>query len=147
MHCAGFITTLQRGAEWAVTGKVTQKVPFDFPTSTGVVLRTGYKELSLEEAFASIGSYDIAKSTINLTRVQSYIRGLSGNKEELLNVEKMMNKVLVNNDATVDAKKLLLRELSWMGSDYSLPAIKALVSDENLKDEAAFALTRLQNGN
>ena len=39
MQCAGFITTLQRGAEWAVTGNVTQKVPWDFPSSAGVVLR------------------------------------------------------------------------------------------------------------
>ncbi|WP_281540324.1 ThuA domain-containing protein [Maribacter aestuarii] len=34
MECVGFITTLQRGAEWAATGKVTQKIPEDFP-STG----------------------------------------------------------------------------------------------------------------
>lgn len=27
----GFIVTLQRGAEWAATGQVTQKVPSDFP--------------------------------------------------------------------------------------------------------------------
>ena len=33
MECVGFITTLQRGAEWAATGKVTVKVPADFPTA------------------------------------------------------------------------------------------------------------------
>ena len=32
-ECVGFITTLQRGAEWAATGKVTQKIPSDFPTA------------------------------------------------------------------------------------------------------------------
>ncbi|MEP1488453.1 MAG: ThuA domain-containing protein [Algibacter sp.] len=32
LECAGFITTLQRGSEWAATGKVTQKVPADFPS-------------------------------------------------------------------------------------------------------------------
>ncbi|HEY0551499.1 MAG TPA: ThuA domain-containing protein [Verrucomicrobiae bacterium] len=37
--CAGFITTLQRGTEWAATGKVTQKVPADFPTADKVSLR------------------------------------------------------------------------------------------------------------
>ena len=37
--CVGFITTLQRGTEWAATGKVTQKVPKDFPTSDKVSLR------------------------------------------------------------------------------------------------------------
>ncbi len=33
MRCAGFITTVQRGCEWAATGKVTQKIPDDFPTA------------------------------------------------------------------------------------------------------------------
>lgn len=32
-ECVGFITTLQRGTEWAATGKVTQKIPSDFPTA------------------------------------------------------------------------------------------------------------------
>jgi type 1 glutamine amidotransferase len=39
MSCAGFITTLLRGAEWAATGKVTQKIPADFPTSDKVSTR------------------------------------------------------------------------------------------------------------
>jgi type 1 glutamine amidotransferase len=34
MKCVGFITTLQRGTEWAATGKVTQRVPADFPTAS-----------------------------------------------------------------------------------------------------------------
>jgi len=37
--CVGFITTFQRGTEWAATGKVTQKVPADFPTADKVSLR------------------------------------------------------------------------------------------------------------
>ena len=31
-ECVGFITSIQRGAEWAATGNVTQEVPKDFPT-------------------------------------------------------------------------------------------------------------------
>ena len=38
-QCAGFVVTLQRGAEWAATGKVTQKIPKDFPTPDKVTLR------------------------------------------------------------------------------------------------------------
>jgi type 1 glutamine amidotransferase len=38
-QCVGFITTLQRGVEWAATGKVTQKVPADFPAADKVSLR------------------------------------------------------------------------------------------------------------
>lgn len=39
MQCVGFITTLQRGAEWAATGKVTVPVPKDFPTATAASVR------------------------------------------------------------------------------------------------------------
>ena len=39
MQCVGFITTLQRGTEWAATGKVTQSVPADFPKADAVSLR------------------------------------------------------------------------------------------------------------
>ncbi len=40
MECVGFIVTLQRGAEWAATGKVTlTKVPDDFPTAEKVSAR------------------------------------------------------------------------------------------------------------
>jgi type 1 glutamine amidotransferase len=39
MSCVGFIVTLQRGAEWAASGKVTQKVPSDFPTADKVSTR------------------------------------------------------------------------------------------------------------
>ncbi|MCC7175747.1 MAG: ThuA domain-containing protein [Bryobacterales bacterium] len=40
MSCAGFIATMQRGTEWAATGKVTQKVPTDFPAADKVSVRT-----------------------------------------------------------------------------------------------------------
>lgn len=39
MECVGFITTLQRGAEWAATGKVTIPIPQDFPNASKSVSR------------------------------------------------------------------------------------------------------------
>ncbi|MBL8235226.1 MAG: ThuA domain-containing protein, partial [Bryobacterales bacterium] len=39
MQCAGFVTTFQRGTEWAATGKVTLKVPADFPSAAQVSMR------------------------------------------------------------------------------------------------------------
>ena len=39
LACVGFIATLQRGTEWAATGKVTQKPPADFPTADAVSTR------------------------------------------------------------------------------------------------------------
>lgn len=40
LSCVGFVTTFQRGTEWAATGKVTQKVPANFPTADAVSYRT-----------------------------------------------------------------------------------------------------------
>ncbi|MBL8206343.1 MAG: ThuA domain-containing protein [Blastocatellia bacterium] len=42
LSCVGAITMLQRGTEWAATGKVTQKVPANFPTANSVSYRTDY---------------------------------------------------------------------------------------------------------
>jgi len=39
MQSVDFIVTLQRGAEWAATGKVTQKVPDDFPAAGKISVR------------------------------------------------------------------------------------------------------------
>lgn len=42
MSCVGFIVTMQRGTEWAATGKVTQKLPAGFPTADTVSLKASY---------------------------------------------------------------------------------------------------------
>jgi type 1 glutamine amidotransferase len=39
LSCLGFITTFLRGTEWAATGKVTQKIPKNFPTADIVSYR------------------------------------------------------------------------------------------------------------
>ena len=40
LHCVGFIVTLQRGIEWAATGKVTNtRIPADFPGADKVSTR------------------------------------------------------------------------------------------------------------
>ena len=147
MHCVGFIVTLQRGAEWAVTGNVTQAIPFDFPNAAGVVLRPDFKAITLEEDMANIVNYDITKSTKYYTDLQANIRKASGDSVTLLKYEKMMVDILKNPKATVDSKKLILRELSWMGSEYCISSVKEMTSNADLKDEADFALDRLHADN
>ena len=144
LHCAGFIVTLQRGAEWAASGTVTQDVPFDFPTAAGPVLRPDFTEITYDEVFRNIGNYDISKSTKYFTCLQSMIRKAEGDEEKLLGLEKEMVKVLEDDEAATEAKKLLLRELSWMGSEYCLPSIEALSSVQELADDIEFALNRLR---
>jgi uncharacterized protein len=47
LSCVGFMTTFQRGTEWAATGRVTQKVPATFPTATTVSYRVDIAEMDL----------------------------------------------------------------------------------------------------
>jgi len=144
MECAGFIVTFQRGAEWAASGKVTQKIPYDFPNAAGVSIRTGFKELTLADDMAMIEKYDITKSTKYFADLQSRIRNEAKTAQDYQQFEKLMIKVLESKEATDDSKKLILGELSWMGSDLCIPAIKELANNAGLKDAAEFALARMQ---
>ncbi len=51
LSCVGFITTFQRGTEWAATGRVTQKVPKNFPTADSVSYRADLA--AMDQAVAS----------------------------------------------------------------------------------------------
>lgn len=143
MKCVGFIATLQRGAEWAASGTVTQPVPNDFPTASGVVTRSDFRPLTLEEDFLNLSNYEIGKSTRYLTDIQARISQASGDPVKLLEIEKMMVGLLKKSEATVEGKKLILRELSWMGTEYCYPAIKDAATIPDLKDDAYFAIERL----
>ena len=39
LSCVGLMTLLERGTEWAATGRVTQKAPHDFPTAKTTTVR------------------------------------------------------------------------------------------------------------
>jgi type 1 glutamine amidotransferase len=144
MQCVGFIVTLQRGAEWAATGSVTQEVPFDFPNAAAPVLRPDFREITIDEAFLNIGSYDIPKSTKYFSCLQYQIRKAAGDEKALLNLEKKMVGILTDVKASAESKKLIIRELSWMGTDYCVPAIKDLSAVPELRDDVKFALDRLK---
>ncbi len=143
LQCAGFITTFQRGAEWAASGKVTLPIPADFPTISGTVLRPEVKILTIKENIEGLSKYEIGKSTKYYTALQSYIRNAAGNPEKLKKIEKMMVDLLKDRSSTIESKKLVLRELSWMGSEYCIQSIKDLRNTSELEDEVDFALERL----
>jgi hypothetical protein len=45
LSCVGFMTTFQRGTEWAATGRVTQKVPLNFPSAETASYRVDIAEM------------------------------------------------------------------------------------------------------
>jgi type 1 glutamine amidotransferase len=143
-ECVGFIVTFQRGAEWAACGNVTQPIPLDFPNAAGAVYRPEYKEITLDEDLDKILSYSIDKSTKYYTDLQARIRKVSANPAALLELEKKMVDILKNSAATAEGKKLILRELAWMGSDYCVPAVQELLKNPDLQEAAAYTLERMK---
>lgn len=51
-ECVGFIVSFKRGCEWAATGKVTQRIPGDFPDATEVRSRKFKFEMKKRTAAA-----------------------------------------------------------------------------------------------
>ncbi len=143
MQCVGLITTLQRGAEWAATGVVSQEAPLDFPNSVSTHTWSDFEPLTLDEIFAKANTYEIGKSKKYLSDISMRIRNSEGTSEDYAIFEdKILN--FLHSEATVDSKKYLCRELSWIGSEKSIPALEKLVNDKDLSESAAFALQRLR---
>ena len=143
LQCAGFITILQRGAEWAATGEVSQAAPVEFPTIYSTHEWESFEPLSLDELFKRAATYKIGKSTKYLRDVSLRIRKSDGKPETLAGFEeKILN--FLNSDASVDSKKYMCKELSWMGSEKSVPVLEKLVNDKDLSEAASYALQRLR---
>jgi len=156
--CVGFIVTLQRGTEWAATGKVTQtKLPSDFPTADKVSLREDNlgkdpKAGAKADAgaagptagpidFAAMAGYKAGQSRAAFTNCEKQMPGCSPAK--LAKIETSLLKVLQDPKATFDAKQYVCRLLRRCGTDASVPVLAKMLADEKLAHMARFALTHL----
>jgi len=154
--CVGFIVTLQRGCEWAATGKVTQMaVPADFPAADKVSLRqkdlgkapdagakadvgaTGPTAPPID--YAAMASYAAGETRVAFTNCEEQMRGAA--PEKLAEIEAGLLKVLQDTKATFDARQYVCRLLRRCGTDACVPALAKLLSDEKLAHMARFALT------
>jgi type 1 glutamine amidotransferase len=143
MQCAGFITTLQRGTEWAATGKVTQKVPAGLPDENTSVRWEYYKYMDLEIISDEIRDYEIGKSTTSFVALKESITNNADNQTQLDTYNELILDILQSGSASKEGKKILLKDFSWMASSAYQPVYEKLSSDPDLKNEALFALERL----
>ena len=142
MECVGFIVTLQRGAEWAASGTVTQEVPADFPSFNVLSSWDKYRPYTVAEIFECIKDYHQGDSRKCIQDLQNMIRLAGSDKNELANFEnEIIN--LLGGDASDDIKNELCRELSIWGSEASLPALEKLMDDEDTREMARFAKERI----
>lgn len=141
-QCAGFIITLQRGAEWAATGMVTQALPMDLPNKAAPLILHAYKSYSLDELFKRSKKFEYGKSQKYLNLITNRIREAGGDAQLLKMYETKIIETL-KSDATADAKNYFCRDLSWMGSVDALPTLEELKKDEATKAMARFAIERI----
>ncbi len=144
LSCVGFITTFQRGAEWAATGKVTQKVPADFPTETEVRVRkgAGAKEKTLDEILKQAAAYDYGQSREALTELTDVIQRAYSSPEQLKEIERHLLEFL-QSDATLASKQFVCKHLSIIGTEDAVPVLAAMLGDANQADMARYALERI----
>ena len=143
LQCVGFITTLQRGAEWAATGVVSQEVPIDFPSSVSTHKWEDFKPLTLEDILKRSATYKVGKSKKYLSDFSMRIRNCDGKPDTYAMYESKILKFLAS-EATVDSKNYMCKELSWIGSEKSVSVLEKLVNDKELSDAANYALQRLR---
>jgi len=149
LECVGFITTFQRGAEWAATGKVTQKVPADFPatdrdmpTPEDVRLWTGYEPPSLDRILKDLDLFEYSRSEEVLYRLRDYVINHRQSEEARAEMEeKLLNFLAASNNPA--ARLAVCRQLRLIGSEKSVPVLEPMLLQDETTDMARYALEKI----
>jgi hypothetical protein len=94
-----------------------------------------------EGAYARAASYQYGQSRKDLTEIEGEIRQTS--VADYPAVEKKLLETLKTPEATVEAKRFLLRMLSIVGSKECVPGVTPFLTDEQLTHEARMVLEPL----
>jgi HEAT repeat protein len=149
MQCVGFIVTFLRGAEWAATGEVTQKIPGDFPavyrengTPDDIRLWQDYRPPDLKKILEKAATYDYGKDEEALTQLRDYVRAHRNSPESKKACE---NKLVgfLESDTTLAAKLAACRHLREIGSAASVPVLGKMLLQEKTSDMARYALEKI----
>lgn len=135
MKCLGFAVTLQRGTEWAATGKVTLEVPEGFPTADQTRLWVP------KSSFQGFEKFDFGESREALVAIEEEIRGAS--PEALQRIEKKLIGALEAPGTKYAGKQYVLRILRRMGTKQCVGPVSKLLTDKELSHMARYTLQRL----
>jgi len=149
LECAGFIVTFQRGAEWAATGKVTQKVPADFPgtsrdfrTPEDVRRWPGYRPPSLETILHDLDSLEYSRNEEVIYRLREYVlnhRNDAAGRAD--SEERLLGFLVMSKNAA--AKLAVCRELRLIGTEKSVRILEQMLLKEETADMARYALEKI----
>lgn len=149
MECVGFIVTFQRGAEWAASGIVTQKIPGDFPavhrdtpTPDDVRRWKNFRPPSLTNILEKVSSYDYGENEEILSQLRDYVRTHRRSTESRKQCEEQMV-VFLDSNATLAAKMTVCRHLREIGTSLSVPVLERMLLKEETSDMARYALEKI----
>jgi type 1 glutamine amidotransferase len=142
MECVGFIVTLQRGAEWAATGAVTQAVPEVFPSFNTESKWPLFRPLTLPEILSNLKNYKPGDTRYNLQDLTNYIRANYDGGVKFAAVEKSLLEFL-EGTGSADVKNYICKELSVFGTEKALPILKNLQKNEETAEMARYAIERI----
>jgi len=149
MECVGFIVTFQRGTEWAATGKVTQKIPGDFPgvyrdTATPDDIRRwkDFRPPSLKDILHKVSTYDYGEDEEILSQLRDYVRAHRHSPESIRQCEEQLAEFL-DSDATLAAKMAVCRHLREIGTSVSVPVLEKMLLNQETSDIARYALEKI----
>ncbi len=144
VECVGFITTFQRGAEWAATGEVTQQVPVDFPTADKVMSRRKLKVPNIDRMLADLAGYKYQDSRETLAEVDSFTNLFAHNTEMLAHLEQKFIDYL-NSDATLDSKQFICKKLALIGTKASVKTLGKMLTKQETSDMALMAIEQIDD--
>ncbi len=142
VECVGFIVTIQRGAEWAATGNVTQEIPTAFPGLFAVSSWDKFRPYTLDELLECMENYMPGDSRVCLQDLTNLIRDANTDADKLKEIEQELIEFLKDN-ATDDAKNFVMRKLGVIGTNSSLSVLKKLMKDDDTKEMARFATEQI----
>lgn len=149
LQCAGFIVTFLRGAEWAATGEVTQKITGGFPgvcrdtaTPDDIRLWPDFRPPDLVKILADAASYDFGKDEEVLSRLRDYVRACRNSPQAKRECEKKLAAFLATG-ATLASKREVCQHLREIGSAVSVPALGKMLMMEETSDMARYTLEKI----
>jgi hypothetical protein len=147
MESAGFVVTTQRGAEWAATGNVTQEVPAAFPTETQSLRWEFYEDIytDITPIVKRMQEYEVGKSNDCFNILKKLIAENVDNQNKMDEYHQIIQDLLTSRNSTLDCKRTLLIEFSWVADDSYIEIYKELEKNPRLSDEAQYALDMIGN--
>lgn len=153
LECAGFIVTLQRGAEWAATGTVTQVVPGDFPgverdvpTPSDVRRWPGYRSPSLESILSELADYEYGQGEGIPSQLRDYIQTHKNDPISRVLCEEQLL-LFLESGATLAGRMAVCRQLMQIGSDRSVAVLEKMLFQNETSDMARYVLEKIPGMN